>query len=266
MKRIGLRISIIFFAFVFYSLVLSTSTTATSDSAETPSLRELFLALEKGISSDYISFLMTCCAVFFADLPAHLRPSDTQLDTESRRNELFLLSIHDGSASSGSLVCEELLKKRLAEMNDAEYLAFAILFRTCEAVNDRHGFFSVHYYGSLPHHEVIPSEKYRIAFYTRLSDFSVAAHESMVSPDKTYLKLVITLNTISEFANQDSKTRFLATLDCDGSWRTFHERPEQVSEIFQFHTHEFSLAQNDQCEELIMNDLRLPPRIAEKKN
>ena len=259
MKQIFRNLSTSILALLVSAGTYTSTEAVASESVETPLLAQY---------SPFNDALFSTCCLFMVEefrmMQQLLNPED--IEAESRHNHILHLSLRKRGTDSLNPSCEQISRENIVDMNDAEYLAFAVLYRTCDAITHRDGFFRAHYYGSLPYYEIVPREKYRIAFYTRLSAFPVAARESMISAKKTYLKIVVTINRNPAFTPSNNASKVAATLDCDGSWRTFHEEPTRIGEIFQSHENEFSLLQNDQCEELIMNDLRLTPRIAEKRN
>ena len=251
-----------FLVVALFAILVSTGLFSSIATAQTEHVPSVPLRTMPQLSP---GILATCCLFIVQHLRDLQSPRKNALDVEPRPDGLDKLSLQSRHNPSQNPRCRDLAATPIADMSDAEYLTFAILFRACEAILRRQGLFSVHYYASLPYHPIVDGAKYRIAFYTRLADFRVTSIPSKISPDKTYLKIVLTLNANPAFSPNDG-SRIMATLDCDGSWRTFHQVPSQVSTIFRGTQNEFTLHQNDQCEDLIMNDLRLSPRIAEKKN
>ncbi len=211
------------------------------------------------------ALLSICCLFLFLtdDFAASEIAFSEEIPSEMSAESLRLASAEEKAINP---TCEEIGKEIGSSLNRAEYTSLAILFRICESTTKRGGDYSLHYFGALPYQGIIPKEKYRFAFYTRLSDFPISMSDGMMSAEDTYLKIVITLNMNPLFSKHDTAPKKVATIDCDGSWRTCFRKPADIRSIFHGTDNEFTLAQNDECEAIVMNDLRLDPRIAEKRN
>lgn len=223
--------------------------------------------------------LMTCCVMGFAfsdpfaKINAHAqtrnpfrpKPSSLKKDGVVRVDNPRITILRTRPIHADCKSMSTGLNSRVPQDKFSERYLARVITRICDSVEDRGGVFSSHHLGPLPFEEIQPGGKYRFTFYTDVVGFPIALSSEMGAPKNTYLEVTVTYNVL-ENESSGGAASFRVSFDCDGSWRNFFDEPDSFRTLFSAGTRRFSLEQQDSCEAILLNALKLSPKMFEKLN